>query len=95
MPIKFFERMDGLPIVKLLQLSAVIIFLADTIHLLTAGQKVFIHSLDINIYSIFDFLMTVLMVLSRTLYQPMILLGIAKIIQIKEKQKLVNQQEAI
>ena len=82
---KFFEKMDGLPVVRLLQVSAIIIFAAEIVHLIETWHRTFGYINGINITSFFEALMATVMVLSKFLFEPMALLALAKIIQIKEK----------
>lgn len=87
MNLKFFEKMDGLPVVRLLQVSAMIILAADIARLIETWHRTFGYINGMNITSFFESLMVAVMLISKFLFEPMVLLALAKIIQIKEKQE--------
>lgn len=85
----FFKKMDELPVVRLLQLSAAILFVAGVFYLIDDAHQMFRNVYEINDGVIMSIVMIIQGAVLKSLYQPMLLLGLAEIIRIKKNNEKV------
>jgi hypothetical protein len=80
---KFFEKMDALPVIRLLQVAAVITLISGLLQLTEAWLPTFNKTFGPNLGSIANSIKISGMMLGRIIFEPMILLGLAELIRRK------------
>jgi hypothetical protein len=78
---KFFEKMDALPVVKLLQVTAVAVFIFKLVSTLKYWDQAMGGNNGPSFESILPAIMFASSTLSQALYDPMFLLGLAELIK--------------
>lgn len=82
---KIFNTMDKLPLVRILQMMAVVIFLLSLLPLLPMWNTLVNLPDGSNSDALWNAIAATGMTLARNLYQPLILLALAELIKLNKK----------
>lgn len=88
---KLFGKIDALPIVRLLQLLAVIILIVALTQIAIYFYQAVTGSFEITLASFFNALIVSAMTLGRALFEPAFLLGLAEIIKLMKEKNAKNK----